>query len=770
MTAGAIGVPTVIPLRVPIPGQVKNSVDTNTKIELRSETANATIYYTINGDKPEPFQTLGPAAKKTYKYKVPFKLPAGKKTVKAIAVSEDGLRESHVVMKNFDVEAVPIDPDEESVTNGLEFMNELVGNDTARREVRKFAGNMVDSRTAWQEVQKMRENEEREREIQGSTRHKVIPGTRFMNDRMTVKSDKATIGQSSLFERRPMVPDTSTQAMRLQRETDFLKCIYCYAPRPADPFARFCNECGNPVAQITPGRLPPPEAGQMGTCVSCHSFVPFNTTTCVICEADIPPQNQPQASIRLADKLVCTTCGTANPAQVTTCVTCETRLPPTKLQNNIGMTAPPMPKSNTSTLLTCTKCGRANTTDARYCDWCGAKPSASVSSLTCSKCGASNYAYAAFCSSCGVSIEPPQRPDVVNNGLTIKLGSTLPNAANGSAQWMPVALPTNLAHKNTIATQTVGLFYPSEKELLKKQKEELEKLVIEKNMRDKNPVLTAVSPGRGYWRKQMDHICGHLKAHAQNNAEFRSLIAEPRMGKIVSTSVREDGYELSLTVSFALRTDADPFQGKRMDLKNSQFLSSYTQGGRASLRSYNSEDSLISHTSSFKGARKKPTKKTVKNKKVERGDKTMLQLLRELGKNGEGRPSEIEQLIEEGADPNGTNKDGVPVLQVAVKNSHTDAIPVLIDSGADVNKKGPNKGNTALHEAVLLGIDGLRVIDVLLKHGAKLERKNDKNETAYDLAVKSNSDRVARKLQEKMGQNALYKLSKPKSALFDDEI
>lgn len=100
-------------------------------------------------------------------------------------------------MKNFDVEAVPVDPDNESVTNGLEFMNELVGNDTARREVRKFANNMVDSKTAWQEVQKMRENEERERDIHGSNRHKVIPGTRFMNERMTVKSDKATIGQNS---------------------------------------------------------------------------------------------------------------------------------------------------------------------------------------------------------------------------------------------------------------------------------------------------------------------------------------------------------------------------------------------------------------------------------------------------------------------------------------------------------------------------------------------------------------------------------------------
>ena len=51
-------------------------------------------------------------------------------------------------------------------------------------------------------------------------------------------------------------------------------------------------------------------------------------------------------------------------------------------------------------------------------------------------------------------------------------------------------------------------------------------------MRDRKPLMTAISPGRGYWRKQMDHVCAHLRAHAQNNAEFRALIGEPRMGKV----------------------------------------------------------------------------------------------------------------------------------------------------------------------------------------------------------------------------------------------
>jgi len=52
------------------------------------DTANAAIYYTLNGEKPAPFQTIGPAAKATFMYHEPFTLPGGKQTIKAVAVSE----------------------------------------------------------------------------------------------------------------------------------------------------------------------------------------------------------------------------------------------------------------------------------------------------------------------------------------------------------------------------------------------------------------------------------------------------------------------------------------------------------------------------------------------------------------------------------------------------------------------------------------------------------------------------------------------------------
>lgn len=36
----------------------------------------------------------------------------------------------------------------------------------------------------------------------------------------------------------------------------------------------------------------------------------------------------------------------------------------------------------------------------------------------------------------------------------------------------------------------------------------------------------------GFWRKQLDHICAHLRSYTQNNNEFRALIGEPRLGRV----------------------------------------------------------------------------------------------------------------------------------------------------------------------------------------------------------------------------------------------
>ncbi|CAF5215550.1 unnamed protein product, partial [Rotaria magnacalcarata] len=111
MTAGSISTPYIIPLRV---GHAqKFLIDTNTLIEIRSDTHDVDIYYTLDGSKPDAFITLT-ARRATIAYKKPFYIPrerasAGKVTIKAIAVSRDGIRESNVVTKVFDVKIVPTD-------------------------------------------------------------------------------------------------------------------------------------------------------------------------------------------------------------------------------------------------------------------------------------------------------------------------------------------------------------------------------------------------------------------------------------------------------------------------------------------------------------------------------------------------------------------------------------------------------------------------------------------------------------------------------------
>jgi Fn3 associated len=94
MTAGSISAPTIIPLRVAQYGQTqKFSIDTNTLIEIKSETNNVDIYYTLDGSKPDSFTTVA-TRRSTIQYKKPFHISirpnadVEKVTVKAIAVSK----------------------------------------------------------------------------------------------------------------------------------------------------------------------------------------------------------------------------------------------------------------------------------------------------------------------------------------------------------------------------------------------------------------------------------------------------------------------------------------------------------------------------------------------------------------------------------------------------------------------------------------------------------------------------------------------------------
>ncbi|XP_009872280.1 PREDICTED: double zinc ribbon and ankyrin repeat-containing protein 1, partial [Apaloderma vittatum] len=559
---------------------------------------------------------------------------------------------------------------------------------------------------------------------------------------------------------------TSTQVARIQRETDFLRCAHCSTPRLSDPLAHFCQECGSRIPPVPVRRFPAPEGAQMAPCLGCRHLVPMNTPTCIICESPIAPQLQPQTNLCIKGKVICQACGTGNPLHHKHCVTCESKLPEIQTPLFGGDTPPPY-HSQQRKMVSCSKCNRVNQCDARFCDWCGAKPGPPPSYFTCFKCGTSNHPYARFCGSCGVYIEPPprvgsQNSDLMGAGDSMVFSEAKRFQAQVAWQPLPISLPKSraeLKEREDKGTQTIGLFYPSSKLLEKKelelisQKEKLEK------RSDHKPLLTAISPGKGYWRKQLDHVCAHLRCYAQNNLEFRALIGEPRMGKINSATICEDDYEVTITLNYALAINKDIHTNKPVTF-SSHYLNIVTDvrdGQDGSHTSFGEDD----HNLFLSRDKIKRTNSRTLTEKEDKLPPETRQLLDELGPKGKGRITLVEQLLTEGADPNCTSNTDRPALTVAVLNKRAEAIPLLVQKGADVNQQSGLHSNTALHEAVLLGSEGEECIRVLLGCNASTKKKNAKGQSAYDLAVAAGNNEVIALFVSKLGQGTLDKLPKP---------
>ncbi|XP_053315833.1 double zinc ribbon and ankyrin repeat-containing protein 1 [Spea bombifrons] len=782
MTAGSISVPQIIPLRVPPPGRSKYEVDTTTAIEIKSDSPDVTIYYTLDGSKPDVLRKVGFRENTTLKYRGPFTLPDGKITLKALAVSKDG-RESGTVTKVFIVEYVPPIIDSSDEDNDENFLKELSKKDlgTSISPAKpKMQTRPSQRTTAWDEAAETF----RDPDVDGRTSNRSFKGPRFLNSRLG-KHSTAEEPASAPQTQRSQVNGfteaavtkslTSTQTMRIQRETDFLKCAHCLAPRPSDPFAHFCQDCGAPVPPIPGRRLPPPEGAQMGLCVECKTMVPMNTPLCIVCEAPLINQMQPQASIHLKDKAICRFCGTGNPINLKHCVTCEAKLPTAQTPVFSGESSPPLPNQH-GKMQSCSKCGRVNLADARFCDWCGAKPGPSLHYLTCTKCSASNHPNARFCISCGVYLEPPPRYSTMNS----KMLSSREHPASFSgdvekhASWQPVTLTLPKARldseKMDRGTQTVGLFYPSSKLMEKKEMELLSERDKKEKMSDRKPLVTAISPGRGFWRQQLDHISAHLRCYTQNNSDFKALIGQPRMGRIISATVHEDGYEVSLRLNYVLVTDKNVLTGKPMKLSNNHFLSSVTEGRddlddtQSSIASEDGQSARSNNTRVRRAKKKKNRKPLQKEDRLSPEDR---KLLKEVGPKGEGDIAVVEELLDEGADPNCTNNEERPVLTVAVLNRHHKVIPVLVQKGADIDHQSGPHNNTALHEAVTLGLEGKKCTEVLLGCNASIKKKNDKGMTAHDLAMKSGSDQIAALFASRLGRGMLDKLTKPNNISLD---
>ncbi|XP_074143871.1 double zinc ribbon and ankyrin repeat-containing protein 1 isoform X4 [Sminthopsis crassicaudata] len=722
MTAGSVYVPQIIPLRAPCPGKNKHEINTNTFVEMKSDTPGVIIYYTLDGSKPELLKRKGFGENSTFKYTGPITLPDGKIQVKAKAVSRD-CRESGIVTKIFQVDFEP-----PSITSFQEDSDENV-----HKNFEKQASYNKDSPM----------------EIPSCKEELVF--IQPTNHKSQFSSSPGINGQKKL---------TSAQVLRLNKATNFFKCTNCLTTRPCDPFTRFCQECGTPVPPIFGQHYPPPEEAEMGMCSECKSIVPVNAPLCIVCEAPLDPQLQSQDNVHLKDKGICLSCGTGNPAPFKHCVTCESPLPETHVPIFIGEVTSSLLNQKATTIY-CSKCGRKNRCDARFCDWCGAKPTVPACYSICAKCRASNYPNARYCGSCGEYLEPFTNIGS-GNGKEMEIFS------ESQSTW-PYApkIKSNMPEKKDKGTQTIGLFYPSNKFFGKKEMDFLSQKERQEKRNDHRPLLTAISPGRGYWRKQLDHIFAHLKSYAQNNPNFRALVGEPRMGKLLSATVHEDNYSVSIRLNY-MQITKTIFSNKPINYEK-YFPSPTTEGqnGYYGRHLYTVNENNQSTSDSTRDIMNKRKIRPFQRREDFLSPESR-HLLKEISLKGDGRISVVEQMLDEGADPNCTNNEDRPSLTVAVLNKHHEAIPVLLQKGADIDHQSGPLGNTALHEACLLGPEGKKCVAALLRYNANIQKKNEEGESAYDLALKTGNDEIISLFAAKLDQGILDQHTQSKNLSLKD--
>ncbi|XP_037103584.1 double zinc ribbon and ankyrin repeat-containing protein 1 isoform X6 [Syngnathus acus] len=153
----------------------------------------------------------------------------------------------------------------------------------------------------------------------------------------------------------------------------------------------------------------------------------------------------------------------------------------------------------------CVCCGRGNPADLSHCLTCDTRLSTTAldvdrapciqeashtGNLACSACQRLNRADARYCDWCGTKAGPSSQECCTQTSVAHGLSSDVERAAGRP-----------------------------------------------------RPPYSAVSPGRGFWRKQLDHVCAHLRSFAQNDAPFRTLLGEPRLGRMTCAVLREDAHE-----------------------------------------------------------------------------------------------------------------------------------------------------------------------------------------------------------------------------------
>lgn len=98
-----------------------------------------------------------------------------------------------------------------------------------------------------------------------------------------------------------------------------------------------------------------------------------------------------------------------------------------------------------------------------------------------------------------------------------------------------------------------------------------------------------------------------------------------------------------------------------------------------------------------------------------------------------GEVSEVESLVESGADSHAAKAGGQTPLHLAAANGDADRVRVLIEDGAEFDVPDGDEGLCPLHVAAQYGHE--RVVDLLVRYGADLEARTLHQQTPLHLAA-----------------------------------
>ncbi|GGD97777.1 ankyrin repeat domain-containing protein [Paenibacillus nasutitermitis] len=102
-------------------------------------------------------------------------------------------------------------------------------------------------------------------------------------------------------------------------------------------------------------------------------------------------------------------------------------------------------------------------------------------------------------------------------------------------------------------------------------------------------------------------------------------------------------------------------------------------------------------------------------------------------------------LLDQGADVNATNDEGISPLHIAL---YPAIVKCLLEGGADINKKSSD-GSTPLHTQAADGEERLDVVELLLAKGADPSITNNDGQTPLDIAKARQEEEMIELLSQK---------------------